>query len=257
LSAAVGVDVNAARAAMVEEIRRLGTPGGNPDLQKYAGSPYPVLGLSTPQLRGIMTTFARAHHGLTGTEVNALAGALWSGPALEEKGLAIFVLNRYSRALDDRSWRMVDSWVDEAIGWALCDALGSGPVATIVYREPRRFRELVRWTRARTIWRRRSATYALRAFVRAGELDRPFELLAHLVDDPEFWVQRAVGTWLRECWKKNRRRTEAFLREHVHGLPPVVITVATERASTSFREELRRHRGKAGGTAGEGRKTGR
>ena len=77
-------------------------------------------------------------------------------------------------------------------------------------------------------------------FVRAGELDKPFELLERLLYEKEFWVQRAVGTWLRECWKKDEKRTAAFLRRHARGLPPVTITVATERAPKEFREELRR-----------------
>src|SRR6267378_7713583 len=75
-----------------------------------------------------------------------------------------------------------------------------------------------------------------------GDLDKPFDLLERLLYDKEFWVQRAVGTWLRECWKEDRRRTAAFLREHVRGLPRVVITVATERAPKSFRDELREAR---------------
>lgn len=245
----MGLDVASAREAIVAEVRRLGTPGGNPKLQAYAGSPYPVLGLSTPQLRGILRAFAAAHRDLTADEVNALAVELWAGPTLEEKALAIMVLNRYSRGLDHRSWRIVDGWVDEATGWALCDSLGSGPVSAMVYRSSSRFREIMRWTRAESIWRRRSSAYALRELVRAGALDRPFVLLTRLLYDPEFWVQRAVGTWLRECWKENRVRTEAFLRRHVAGLLPVVITVATERAPKSFREELRRRRAKArGGT---------
>ena len=82
-------------------------------------------------------------------------------------------------------------------------------------------------------------TVRVRAFVRAGELDKPFVLLERLLHDGEFWVQRAVGTWLRECWKKDERRTAAFLRKHARGLPPVTITVATERAPKAFRQELR------------------
>ena len=75
-----------------------------------------------------------------------------------------------------------------------------------------------------------------------GELDRPFRLLEQLLYDKEFWVQRAVGTWLRECWKEDRSRTEAFLRKHARGLPRIVISVATERAPKTLREELRRKR---------------
>jgi 3-methyladenine DNA glycosylase AlkD len=76
----------------------------------------------------------------------------------------------------------------------------------------------------------------------AGELDKPFRVLERLLYDEEFWVQRAVGTWLRESWKKDHIRTEAFLRSHVRGLPKVVITVATERAPKALREELRESR---------------
>src|SRR5437870_2422531 len=100
--------------------------------------------------------------------------------------------------------------------------------------------EVLRWTRSTNIWRRRASTYAMHDLVFAGELDQPFRILEKLLYDDEFWVQRAVGTWLRECWKRDRRRTEAFLRKHIRGLRPVTITVATERAPKALRLDLRR-----------------
>ena len=75
--------------------------------------------------------------------------------------------------------------------------------------------------------------------VYAKDLKRPFALLEKLLYDEEFWVQRAVGTWLRECWKRDNRKTERFLLKHAKGLPRVTITVATERAPKHFREKLR------------------
>jgi len=157
----------------------------------------------------------------------------------EEKVTAIELLRRHPLIDDRRSYRMASGWVDDATGWALSDSLASGPIATWVAEVPERFADLVHWTRSKNIWRRRASTYALRAWVRAGELDRPLALLDRLLDDPERWVQRAVGTWLRECWKKDRERTERFLRANVRRLSPTVITVATERAPSSLREELR------------------
>ena len=202
----------------------------------------PVLGVSVPQLRGVSSAFRKNHRNLEPDGLNSLAAALWRGPTFEEKALAIELLNGYAKRLNDASWQLLDSWADEASGWGLCDRIGLGPVGTMVKAQPTRFRELLRWTKSENLWRRRIAVYGLRDFVFAGELDKPFLLLERLLHDEEFWVQRAVGTWLRECWKKDRKRTEAFLRTHVRGLPKVVITVATERASKSFREELRRNR---------------
>jgi 3-methyladenine DNA glycosylase AlkD len=232
--------VDALRRELLDSIQRLGKPGGDPRAQKYFGSPYPVLGLSSPQMKGIVFGFVRAHRTLDPKTVNALADSLWRGRVLEEMWAGIAILSPYHTGWDEASWRIVDGWADDAVGWGLCDALGSGPVADMVYRSRGRFREVLRWTRSKNFWRRRISTYAMRAFVRAGELDKPFELLERLLYDPEFWVQRAVGTWLRECWKKDEKRTAAFLRRHARGLPPVTITVATERAPKRFREELRR-----------------
>ena len=204
-----------------------------------------MLGLSTPQMRTILTEFVKAHRGLTAAELNGLAAALWTGNVIEEKFAAISLLGRYADRLDESSWVLADSWVDSATGWALSDGLASGPISTMLFAKPARFQEVLRWTTAENYWRRRASTYAMNELIRAGQLDKPFRLLERLLYDEEFWVQRAVGTWLRECWKKDAKRTEAFLRRHVKGLPPVTITVATERSSKAFREELRR-KSKAG-----------
>jgi 3-methyladenine DNA glycosylase AlkD len=232
--------VDGLRRELVRLIHALGNPGGDPQAQKYLGSPYPVLGLTSPQMRGIISAFVLAHRGFDAKTVNGLADALWRGKVTEEKWAGISILGRYRKVWDDSSWRIADRWIEDAVGWGLCDALGSGPIADMVYASPARFQEVLRWTRSKNFWRRRLSTYAMRAFVRAGELDKPFALLERLLHDPEFWVQRAVGTWLRECWKKDEPRTAAFLRKHAQGLPRVTITVATERAPTAFREDLRR-----------------
>ena len=214
-------------------------PGAWEKLQAYLGSPVPVLGLSTAQIREVQNAFAREHPDLSAAEVNALAKALWGGETWEEKVLGIGLLDRRREVLDEASWRLADSWVDSATGWGLSDGLAAGPVSFMVRSRPKRFTEILRWTKAENFWRRRAATYALNEFVRAGDLDRPFRLLERLLYDEEFWVQRAVGTWLRECWKKDARRTEAFLLAHSPGLPPVTVTVATERSSKAFRAKLR------------------
>jgi 3-methyladenine DNA glycosylase AlkD len=239
----MALNVRGARKHLAEQLRKAPrTTSSRSELQSYLGSPVPVLGVTAPTMRAILREFVSKNRKLLAREVNALAAALWAGSVLEEKALAISLLARFEKILDDASWDLADHWVDEATGWALSDSLASGPIAGMVFAKPTRFREIVQWIRAKNVWRRRASTYALHRFVRAGELDKPFQLLRRLLTDEEFWVQRAVGTWLRECWKEEPRRTEAFLRKHVRGLPRVVITVAAERAPKSFREELRKAR---------------
>jgi 3-methyladenine DNA glycosylase AlkD len=214
-------------------------------LASYLGSPLPVLGVRTPALRQVVRAWRTRVEHARSASVQALLKALWQGDWFEERAAAVELLTYYAKVDSVRAWSLAGHWVDSATGWALSDSLASGPVSRMVAANPARFEELLDWTRSPNFWRRRAATYALHDWVMAGALERPFRLLRRLVRDPEFWVQRAVGTWLRECWKRDRMRTERFLRRYARELSPTSITVATERAPQRFRNELReRHRAK-------------
>jgi len=232
------------RRRVVRDLRSWAGAGGGEALRSYLGSPVEVLGVRVPDLRRLAKATARRSVTRPLPEARALAESLWHGKIYEEKAVAVELLGLRPLAEDDAVWKLAARWVDDATGWALSDGLAAGPIATQVAERPERFAELLVWVKSPNIWRRRASTYALRAWVRAGELDRPFRLLERLLDDPERWVQRAVGTWLRECWKKDRARTERFLRREVRRLAPVTLTVATERAPKVFREELRRSNGR-------------
>jgi 3-methyladenine DNA glycosylase AlkD len=229
----------AARRWILDEIDRGARPALARSLRSYLGSPLPTRAVSAPALHAIVRGFRRRNGPQTSSQLRPLLKALWSGSTYEERIVAIELLDRYLEVSDSACWRLASSWVGEATGWGLCDSLAGGPIARMVAEGPGRFTDLLRWTDSRNIWRRRASAYALHDLVLAGDLDRPLALLERLGSDPEFWVQRAVGTWLRECWKKDPLRTERFLRQQVRVLAPVTITVASERASQNLRSELR------------------
>jgi 3-methyladenine DNA glycosylase AlkD len=233
-------ETKSAKRELLDRIASFAKRHDNPKLQSYLGSPYKVLGLSSQQFKEILKRFKQSHPGISISELNEITNSLWAGTVYEEKQLATSLLSSYPKLLDEASWRMVDRWIESAAGWALCDSLGSGPISKMLYADQRRFKDVMNWTRSGNFWRRRISTYAVRDLVFSHSLDKPLKLLNALLYDEEFWVQRAVGTWLRECWKRERSTTERFLMGHVKGLPKVVITVATERAPKQFRDELRR-----------------
>ncbi|HTP55385.1 MAG TPA: DNA alkylation repair protein [Thermoplasmata archaeon] len=210
------------------------------DLRAYLGAPAPVLGVSAPALERIARAILRPPNPLPDGLLLPLARRLWRGATYDERALAIVLLHRSRAGRTPAAWTTASVWVDRATGWGLCDALAGGPIATMVAERPPRLRELIGWSRSSNPWRRRAALYALNRLVRSGNLDGPFRVIDRLREDPEFWVQRAVGTWLRECWKQDEARTRRYLERHAARLPPVALTVATERAPASLRARLRR-----------------
>jgi 3-methyladenine DNA glycosylase AlkD len=227
------------RRALRRSLRAAGRPGKHDDLRRYVGSPLPTLGVYARDLAAARQTFKARHPRIRTEDLHALSQALWDGRYFEERILACQLLETYPRAWSSATWSMTDRWIDAAEGWGLCDTVGGGVVSRLLEQVPARFRAVRGWAASENVWRRRAALYAMNRWVRSGQLDRPFALLRALYRDPAFWVRRAVGTWLRECWKQDRPRTEHFLWTHARALPPIVITVATERASAPFRARLR------------------
>src|SRR2546428_12970181 len=123
------LDVSAARSQFVEELRKAPKASAPADLQSYVGSPVPALGLSVPTMRAIVAAFAKDHRALNAAEVNALADALWSGPAFEEKSWAILLLGRYEKILDDDSSSLPDARAAPATGSAPRHGPGAAPTA--------------------------------------------------------------------------------------------------------------------------------
>jgi 3-methyladenine DNA glycosylase AlkD len=228
------------RRALVRSLRTAATPGPHHTAQQYVGSPVPTLGLYARTLQVARQDFRARHPRIRADDLHALTRSLWDGTYFEERILACMLLETYPRVWNSATWALTDRWVDQAVGWGLCDTLGAGVISRQLVADPTRFGAVRGWARSPHLWRRRASLYAMNRWVRAGELDRPFLLLTALHRDPEFWVRRAVGTWLRECWKKDPARTQRFLWSHARALPPIVITVATERAPPAYRARLRR-----------------
>ena len=208
-------------------------------MEGYLSSPVRVLGVPARGYIAIAREFEREHGRIPMTKLHALCRELRNGSTFEERTLAVVLLGRRRREMNHATWRLANSWIDSSTGWGLCDGLASGVIADMVLADLSHLSELREWTKSKNPWRRRAALYALNRIVRSGDLDHAIPIIKALIRDPEFWVQRAVGTWLRECWKKDSRRVQEFLIGNAKGLPRTVVTVATERAPKSFRERLR------------------
>lgn len=90
-----------------------------------------------------------------------VADKLFSGPALEEKIAAVFLLERMDSQFTDREFRMFEWWLDRISSWADHDSLVHYLIAPMVAANPMRVKNVFRWAKSRDRWHRRAACVAL------------------------------------------------------------------------------------------------
>lgn len=97
------------------------------------------------------------------------------------------------------TWDLVDRAAPRVVGEYLLDR-PKGPIHEL--------------SRSGNHWERRSAIVACFWIIRHGSLDTPLVVLTSLVDDPEPFVQTALGTALREVRRVDPTAAEKFSAEH-------------------------------------------
>ena len=75
---------------------------------------------------------------------------------------------------------------------------------------------------------RRTALVATFAFLKRGELDDAYSLAEVLCEDPEPFVQKALGWVLRAAGDLDRERLSAFVQRHAASMPRVALRAAIE-----------------------------
>ncbi len=88
-------------------------------------------------------------------------------------------------------------------------------------------------------WRRRTAIVASFAFLRLGETEDTFRIAGLLAGDPHRYVQKAVGSWLREAGKHDEATLVAFLRAYRDVLPRPTRRTASEKLGPALQAEFR------------------
>lgn len=172
-----------------------------------------------------------------------VADLLFQGDVLEEKILAVFLLERETETFTDREFRLFERWLSRITSWADHDALvhsliGPMLVAPTVGRDKRQQRALA-WTTSRRRWHRRAAAVA---FIRAARARQAFpqiqRVTEQLLADPDDMVRKGLGWLLRETAKADPQATIPYLMTLRARAPRLVLRTACETLSPRDRNRI-------------------
>ena len=210
----------------IQAVRTCADPTRAERDRQYHKSVRPHWGIKMPQLDSVVKRRARE---LTPAQLLKLAQALWNSGTFDLMIAAGRVLGRREIPASPRLWRALDAWLDDVDGWALEDVLAPAAWKCLL-RDPGVLDDMERWTTHPGVWRRRAALVYTLPYAKPGrDPERILTWAAAYVADPEWFIQKAVGWWLRELSKHDGPRVVRFLQTHGRQLRGVARQEASRR----------------------------
>jgi 3-methyladenine DNA glycosylase AlkD len=226
---------------LTAELRAAGSAQRAASGQNYLKSTMEFSGTTVPAIRAIVTTWRRAHPDLTGSQLTALATALWDGPVFECKLTAGILLADRRALLQARDAALVERLLRTSGTWALVDSLAADVMGSLVERFLELLATLDQWAVDEDLWIRRSALLALLVPLRRGDLTQ-FERFGGYADamlaEPEFFIRKAIGWVLRETAKRHPDVVTAWLGPRAGRVSGVTIREAVKCLPAGQRDGL-------------------
>ena len=210
----------------IKAVRAFADPTRAERDRQYHKSARPHWGIKMPQLDSVVKYHAKQH---TSAGLLRLAQALWDSGTFDLMMAAGRILGRREIPASPRLWHTLDAWLDDVDGWVLEDVLApaawkcllDGPVV---------LDNLERWTTHPVVWRRRAALVYTLPYAKPGhDPERVLAWAAGYATAPEWFIQKAIGWWLRELSKHDGPRVVNFLQANWHQLQGVARKEASRR----------------------------
>jgi 3-methyladenine DNA glycosylase AlkD len=208
-------------------------PAKAPQMQAYMKSAMPYRGVPTPALRALCREVFAAPRLATAAVWRDTALALWRGAAYREERYAAIELTGHRFYRDFQTMAalpMYEEMIVTGAWWDYVDVLASHRLGELLRRFPAPMTRTMRaWARSRDLWKRRSAILCQLSFKRDTDRALLYEAIERAMDEPEFFLRKAIGWALREYAKSEPDEVVRYVRRHAARLSPL-----------SQREALRR-----------------
>jgi 3-methyladenine DNA glycosylase AlkD len=210
---------------IVAKMEAQGDPADAVAMARYHKATRRVLGVKVPVLDALSRAL-RAE--ITLGERLTLADGLWRTDVHEARVLAAKLLDQGRIRPDDAgAWALIQGWVPHFDAWAIADhACIAGQKRLLA--DPRRLEAVERWTGDASMWTRRAALVITLPWAKFKQptaeqraaRERVLAWAAGYAGDPAWFMQKAVGWWLRELSRAEPDRVRAFIAQHGAQMKP-------------------------------------
>jgi 3-methyladenine DNA glycosylase AlkD len=205
--------------------------------KRYQKSSWEHWGVALPKMdAAIRATVADLGQG----DSLQLAARLWREPVWDLRIVAGRLLARRAVAPDADVWAFVTQRMGDLDGWAIADNLAVVGGRCLLA-DPARLESVESWVDSPHLWTRRAALVFTLAWTKDGrDPARMLGWAARLAPDRQWFIQKAIGWWLRELSKRDPQRVCRFLDENGASLMAVARREATKYLAAPPRQNVRR-----------------
>jgi 3-methyladenine DNA glycosylase AlkD len=206
------------RTLLRAELIRARNPKKAPAMQAYMKSAMPYLGIQTPELRTICKRFFEAHPIQTAEEWRSTCLRIWRGAEFREEryaaiGLTGFRLYRPFQTLETVA--MYEEMIVTGAWWDYVDSIAPKRLGALLRSYPSRMRNtMLKWSRDRDMWKRRSAILCQLDFKEETDLDLLYACIEPSLSSKEFFLRKAIGWALRQYAWTDPREVIRYVHEH-------------------------------------------
>ena len=230
-------DAQAWAASFLRELEPLAKPGRAEFEKNYLKSKRQHLGVPFGE---IDKALRRTVKGASEQELYALADALWRSDVFEGMIASGRILAHKAIPPSPKLWKTVVRYLKRDVdGWALEDNLAKAGWKCLLA-DPALLDEVEAWTRHKDFWIRRAALIFTLPFAKQGhDPARMLGWMAVYADDPEWFIQKAIGWWLRDLSAHNPEAVVGFLNAHRDQLRAVAKKEGARKLAPDWRKRLK------------------
>lgn len=217
---------------LLHEIKSFSNPTKGIASQRYHKSMREHWGVTVPQCNLLAKSFAK---GLQQEELLLMAEALWMSNYFDPMICATKILSLPIIKPSQPLWDLINKFLKNVDGWALEDSLAHVTWKCILANH-KLLDELEGWTTHSNFWMRRAALVYTLPFAKKGkDPERMLGWASTYVDEKEWFIQKAIGWWLRVLGEHNPDRVIQFLKNHWPQLKTVARKEAMRKLPTHYK----------------------
>jgi 3-methyladenine DNA glycosylase AlkD len=218
-------------------------------LKRYIGTTLEVLALTSKEQNACFKKGFSFFKNDAEIDFSIVDKIYFSSNIFEVKNISFLYLHKNHQHLNIKQLLyQLPRWVTKVDNWAHSDSLSKYLTKLLDHEETKDDMEkiILKWNQSNNLWERRQSLVSLFYYSRTKKQHIKFnfaeKLILNLIDDNEYYVQKALGWTLRESYNVYPQKTYSFIAKYITRISSTAFTTSIEKMTATEKNKLKEKR---------------